>query len=127
MKMLQHSADNVTHSENAVLTKALKKAAQYWQLNNKQLSAIIGLSEATISRLNNNRYEINLRSKEGELAVLFLRVFRGLDAYMGGHEHNQILWINAGNHVLGGKPVELMCTIQGLSNVVQYIDAIRGQ
>ncbi|MBW7876696.1 MAG: DUF2384 domain-containing protein [Candidatus Cloacimonetes bacterium] len=65
-------------------------------------------------------------SKAWQLAVILLRVYRGLDAYMGGHKENVKLWLVAKNDALGGVPVELMGTVEGLVGVVQYLDAMRG-
>lgn len=110
-----------------VLTKALRNAADYWKINNKQLGKIVGLSEATISRLKDDHYQLKQGSKEWELALLFLRVFRGLDAFMGGHKENEKAWLAATNIALGGVPLLLMQQVEGLASVVQYIDAMRGQ
>ena len=110
-----------------ILTKALKNAADYWGVNNKHLGDVIGLSEASISRLKNGQYIIEHNSKPWQLAVLFLRAFRGLDAYMGGNIENEKRWLKANNQALGGAPLELMRNVEGLSSVVQYVDYMRGQ
>ena len=113
-------------SEEAVISKALKKASEYWSINNKQLGEFCGLSEATISRLKNGQYVLDYNSKSWQLALIFLRIFRGLDAYMGGNIDNEKAWLKASNHALGGKPIELMKNVEGLANVAQYIDYARG-
>ena len=113
--------------QDIILTKALKNAADYWGVNNKHLGEVIGLSEASVSRLKNGQYIIDHNSKPWQLAVLFLRAFRGLDAYMGGNIENEKRWLKANNQALGGAPLELMRNVEGLSNVVQYVDYMRGQ
>lgn len=120
-----HAASN-PHAD-IILTKALKHAADFWGVNNKLLADIIGLSEASVSRLKKNLYVIAPHSKPWQLAVLFLRVFRGLDAYMGGHMENEKNWLKAHHHILGGAPIELMRNAEGLIHVLQYIDYMRGQ
>lgn len=114
-------------NEAVVLSKALGRVSEYWGLSNRQLGEIVGLSEATISRLRNGAYVLDQTSKPWQLAVLLLRAYRGLDAYMGGHIENEKIWLVARNNVLGGVPVELMRTVEGLVGVVQYLDAMRGQ
>lgn len=114
-------------NEAAVLTKALGRAAEYWGLSNKQLGEMIGLSEATISRLRNGTYTLEVDSKPWQLSVLLLRTYRGLDAYMGGHTENEKRWLAAKNDGLGGVPIELMRNVEGLASVVQYVDYMRGQ
>jgi Protein of unknown function (DUF2384) len=117
----------VAHQENIILTKALKKAVDYWGVNNKHLGEVIGLSEATISRLKNGQFILDPNSKQWQLVVIFLRIFRGLDSYMGGHVENQCLWLKSNNTALGGVPLDLMRNVEGLASVVQYVDYMRGQ
>ena len=58
--------------------------------------------------------------------MLFLRVFRSLDALMGGSREKSQKWLRAENVHLGGAPVQLIETVPGLVHVVQYLDAMRG-
>lgn len=124
---MNNAIQTTAYQEETILTKALKNAAEYWGINNKQLGEFIGLSEATMSRLKNGQYLLDHTSKQWQLATLFLRIFRGLDAYMGGHIENERLWLAAYNTALGGAPLDLMRNVEGLANVVQYIDYMRGQ
>ena len=121
------TAHKQAHKALIVLTKALKNAADYWGMSNKQLGEIIGLSEASISRLKHGQYMLEENSKPWQLSIVFLRIFRGLDSYMGGNVDNEMLWLNAHNTALGGVPMELMRNVEGLTSVVQYIDYMRGQ
>lgn len=114
-------------NDATVLGKALGRAAENWGITNKQLGEVIGLSEATISRLKKGTYILDPNSKPWQLAILLLRTYRGLDAYMGGHKDNQKLWLTAQNDALGGVPVQLMNNIEGLAHVTQYVDYMRGQ
>ncbi len=124
---MKKTTNNKTElSEEAVISKALKRASEYWSINNKQLGEFCGLSEATISRLKNGQYVLDYNSKSWQLALIFLRIFRGLDAYMGGNVDNEKAWLKTNNHALGGKPIELMKNVEGLANVAQYIDYTRG-
>ena len=111
----------------AIVTKAVCNAANFWNISNLQLKEIIGLSPSSISRLRRNQYFLAKNTKEWELALLFLRAYRGLDAYMGGHLENEKSWLNAENTALNGVPIELIQTIEGLASVVQYIDCVRGR
>lgn len=110
----------------AVLTKAVLRAAERLGLRNRDLAAILGASEASISRLSGSR-RIEPESKEGELALLFLRLFRSLDALVGGDEGAARSWLHAANHHLGGVPAQLIHRAEGLVDVVQYLDAMRGK
>jgi len=58
---------------------------------------------------------------------LFLRLFRSLDALMGGDEAKARAWFKAENAHVGGVPAERIRTVEGLVDVVQYLDAMRGR
>jgi hypothetical protein len=109
-----------------VLTKAVLRAAALLGLRQREVGAIIGSSEASISRLQSGR-TIDPQSKEGELALLFLRLFRSLDALVGGDNAAARAWLEAENQHLAGVPAERMRTAEGLVHVVQYLDAMRGR
>ena len=110
----------------AVLTRATLAAAGRRGLRSRELAAVVGASEASVSRLKGARL-LDPQSKEGELALLFLRLFRSLDALMGGDEARARAWLRAGNSHLGGVPAERIRTVEGLIDVVQYLDAMRGR
>lgn len=109
----------------AVLTKALLNAASRLSLKQRDLAAILGSSEASVSRLRKDRL-LEPTSKEGELALLLLRAYRGLDALVGGDDQAAQAWLHAENVHLGGVPSERICTVEGLVDVVRYLDAMRG-
>lgn len=115
------------NEKSAIISKAVCRAADFWEINNQQLSDILGISGSSVSRLRGKQYFLNKNRKEWELGLLFLRAFRGLDAYMGGHLKNEKSWLNAKNSALNGVPVELMRNVEGLASVVQYIDCVRGR
>lgn len=110
----------------AVLAKAVTAAAGRLGLRQRRLAEVIGASEASISRLQRGR-GIDPASKEGELALLLLRVFRSLDAIVGGDDAQARAWLHAENAHLGGVPAERIATVQGLVDVVEYLDAVRGR
>ena len=110
----------------AVLTKALLRAAQVLDLSQRDLAAVVGTSESSASRLNRG-CRIDPSSKEGELARLLLRVFRSLDALLGGNDTAARAWLHAHNHHLGNTPVVLLHSVTGLVRVADYLDAMRGK
>ena len=82
---------------------------------------------ASLSRLARGAREVDVAGKEGELALLLVRLYRSLDPLNGGDEAKNREWLHAENHHLGGKPSELIRSIQGLVYVVEYLDAMRGR
>ena len=118
---------SIVPDEASVVSKALLRAAEALGLSSAELAGIIGTSESTLSRLRHRkRGPIPLGTKEGELALLFLRVFRSLDAMVGGNESHAKAWLRAENHHIGGVPLRRMKKIEGLVDVAEYLDAMRG-
>lgn len=113
--------------ESAVLSKAFLRAAERLGLAQKDQARILGLSGASLSRLARGERSIDVDTKEGELALLLVRLYRSLDALTGGDEAKSRKWLDAENHHLGGKPSDLIQSIQGLVHVVEYLDALRGR
>ncbi|HEX2253798.1 MAG TPA: antitoxin Xre/MbcA/ParS toxin-binding domain-containing protein [Thermoanaerobaculia bacterium] len=114
-------------SSSAVLSKAVDRAAEFLAVPRRELARVLGVSESSLSRLAARRREIDPESKEGELALAFLRVFRSLDALLGGDSANCRRWLRAYNHHLAGVPADLLQTVPGLVRVGEYLDALRGK
>ena len=113
-------------AEDAVVTRAAQRAALALGLNQRELGEVLGVSEAKVSRLGTESWLVSGR-KEFELAIQFLRLFRSLDALVGGNEQKARAWMHAQNHYLGAVPADLVKSIPGLMGVVEYLDAMRGQ
>ena len=109
----------------AILTRATLRAASQLGLTNKLLATVIGVSEATVSRMRSGEYTLQRGQKSFELAVLFLRLYRSLDAIVGGDDRVAGSWLRNRNTVLGAQPIALIQTVPGLMNVIQYLDARR--
>ncbi len=113
--------------ESVVLSKAFLRASERLGLAQKDQAQLLGLSAASLSRLARGERKVDVVGKEGELALLLVRLYRSLDALTGGDEAKNREWLHAENHHLGGKPSELIRSIQGLVHVVEYLDAMRGR
>jgi len=109
----------------AVLTKATLRAAKTLDLTDAELASVLGISAASVSRLGRTR-EIPTTGTEAQLAVLFIRMYRSLDALLGDTEHCR-KWLHSANSHLSGVPAELIRTVQGLVHVTEYLDAMRGK
>jgi len=108
-----------------VATRATLRAAARLGLPNKVVARVIGVSEATVSRMGTGAYMLKPADKAFDLALLFVRLFRSLDAITGGDEQVARAWLRNENTVLGGVPASLIETVPGLVNVVGYLDARR--
>ena len=86
-------------------------------------AAAIGVSGATVSRMKDGGYD--LAGQPLELALCLIRVFRSLDAIVGGDSASLKGWMANRNDILGDRPKALVLTATGLIEVMQYLDSAR--
>lgn len=110
-------------SDSAIVAKAALRAADRLDVTNKLLAKIIGVSEATVSRM--RRAEYPLENKPFELAIMFIRLYRSLDAVIGGDDVVAKAWLRNKNSALKEAPIDLIQSVSGLTDVIQYLDARR--
>lgn len=108
-----------------VLTTAVLRAADRLGLGGAALAGVLGVSTASISRLKSGALVLMPGQKAFELGVLFLRLFRGLDAMTAGDEAIARAWLRGENLALGHVPLKMIASITGLVDCVAYLDARR--
>jgi uncharacterized protein (DUF2384 family) len=116
---------NLAASDSPIVTKAVLRAADRLNVTNKVLARVIGVSEATVSRMKKGDYPLQAGTKPFELAVLFVRLYRSLDAVVGGDERVAGAWLSNPNVALQDRPLELIQSVSGLTDVIQYLDSRR--
>ena len=114
-------------SEASVLTRAVIRAAGHLTVPQATLSRILGISEASVSRMSSGTYTLTPGDKPFELAVLFVRLFRSLDAIADGDADVARAWLRSPNAALGDTPLALVQSVSGLVHVVAYLDASRAR
>jgi uncharacterized protein (DUF2384 family) len=112
-------------NESGIVTKATLRAAERLGVKSRALAKIVGVSEPTISRMRNGSYELERGQKAFELAVLFVRLYRALDGIVAGDDKVASDWLKNRNTVLDGIPLELIQSVSGLTNVIDYLDSRR--
>jgi hypothetical protein len=122
---MPRSAVRPALSDAAVVTTATLRAATLLGLSNKLLARIVGVSEASVSRMGSGAFQLVPGEKPFELAVLFIRLYRSLDALVDGDETVARAWLRNPNTALGDAPLALIQTIPGLVNTLAYLDARR--
>ena len=108
-------------SSAAVLTKALLNAGRLLGLSQSEIGLVVGRERTSLRR------DLDPDSKSGELALLLIRAYRSLHALVGGDPAALKHWMNTANRHTGGVPREQIKQIQGLNQVVEYLDAIRAK
>ena len=112
-----------TPSADLVLAKAVLAAREQLGMTQQELAAIVGVDRSAVSRWKSGGLRVG--SKTGELALLLVRVYRALFALFGGNLEDMRHFLRTPNRHLSGVPLQRMEQVQGLVQVVEYLDAIR--
>src|SRR5258708_11199800 len=110
-----------------VLSRATVEAARFLGVAQQELAGVIGVSGATLSRLARGQKQLEPGSKPWQLAALFVRLFRSLDAIVGSDDAAARAWLRGENSALGGVPLLLIRDPAGLVRPVDYLDAARAR
>ena len=119
--------DAFAPDQGHVVTRAVLRAAEQLNVTARALSSLIGVSEASLSRMKTDDFSLAPATKPFELAVLFVRLFRSLDTLAGGNTQVARAWLVNSNAALNGRPVDKIQTITGLLDVIVYLDARRAR
>ncbi|MBO3277231.1 antitoxin Xre/MbcA/ParS toxin-binding domain-containing protein [Pseudomonas schmalbachii] len=110
---------------DAVLAKAVLAAREQLAMTQQELASIVGVERSAVSRWKTGG--LRVQSKTGELSLLLVRIYRALYALFGGNLEDMRHFLRTENRHLGGVPLQLMTQVQGLVQVAEYLDAIRGK
>jgi hypothetical protein len=114
-------------NDGMIVATAVQRIADFWGLTNEGLGQILGLSDSTVSRLRNGNWHFQAGTKSFELAQYLMRLFRSLDSLVGSDDLAARSWLASDNRELGGRPIDLITTIRGLSDVADYVDDYRAR
>lgn len=120
-----HASPVVDVDRTFVLGKATQRAAEGLGMSGRALALTVGFSEPTVSRILRGERGIDPASKEGQLSLMLVRVFRSLDALVGGDEVKRRIWMSSHNTALNGVPASLVQTAEGLARALAYLDGMR--
>lgn len=120
------AAEHQSPSPDSVLAKALLNAGAQLGLKQAQIATIIGVHRSAVSRLKSHP-NLDPNSKQGELALLLIRLARSLFALAGGDKAWMQHFMFSPNKLTGGTPSEQITQVQGLVRVVQTVDALRAK
>jgi hypothetical protein len=118
---------SVIPTDEMVLSKAVARTAELWSLTNEALGDIIGVSASTASRLRAGSWKLEPGTKQFELAQFLVRLFRSLDSLTGSDDEAAASWLAGSNTDLDGRPLELIRTVKGLTEVANYVDDFRAR
>ena len=123
--MIAHAAAASDPRDGAIVSKAAIRAAERLGVSQRDLGTIIGVSESTISRIKTGDFPLDRDPKAFELSLLFIRLYRSLDAIVGGDTKAAASWLKSYNTALDVRPIDAIQSITGLMNVIGYLDSRR--
>lgn len=126
VKMTNHHVASTNEDLTRVVTSAAMRAARLLRITNRELAEILGVSESAVSRAANGTRQLSLNPKTREITALFVRLYRSLDAIVGGEDNVSATWLRSPNSALGRTPLEAIKSIAGLTATLAYLDARRG-
>ncbi len=109
-----------------VLGKAIVNASKMLGLKQVEIAAALGMHRTTFSRLKNNP-SLDPTSKQGELALIVIRLSKDLFALTGGNERWIKKFMHTQNTMTGGVPVKQISSISGLMTVLRFVDGIQAK
>jgi uncharacterized protein (DUF2384 family) len=111
-----------------VLTQAVAETARRLQLKSTEVTAIIGVSQPTASRLLNGKYQLAEGAKSWELGAHLVRLYRSLSSMVGGDDELARVWLKSANEAFGGRsPLDAIRSVEGLVHACDYVDAHRAR
>jgi hypothetical protein len=107
----------------SIVMKAYIKAYKALGISDTQGAKMIGVGRSTLLR----KASFENDSKQNELQILFIRLYRSLFALFGGDLTTMKHWFEHKNKHVRGVPKDLCFTVTGLVNINAYLDALRGK
>ena len=108
-------------TDGELVLQAVLRAADELELSRTALARVLGKDRSTLNRVKG----MDPASKTGELALLFIRLYRSLSVLVG-HDRRQLRhWFHTATRHTGGVPAEQVQRTEGLVEIVQYLDAMR--
>ncbi|MDP2809941.1 MAG: MbcA/ParS/Xre antitoxin family protein [Rhodocyclaceae bacterium] len=109
-----------------ILSHAVAEVARHLDINSTELGNIIGVSQPSASRLMRDDYTLSENAKAWELAVLLVRLYRGLYSIVGSNNQLAKDWLKSRNSAFGNEiPFAEIQKASGLVHACDYIDAHR--
>ncbi|GAA3969987.1 MbcA/ParS/Xre antitoxin family protein [Allohahella marinimesophila] len=106
-----------------MLTKALVRASEGLGMTRDELAHVLGRNRTGLIRDG-----IDPKGKTGELALLLIRIYQALFVLVGGDSKAMKHWVKTENRAFGNvRPLDRLQKVEGLVQVAQYLDAMRGK
>ncbi|MDA9556867.1 MbcA/ParS/Xre antitoxin family protein [Vibrio sp.] len=115
----------INHSQSTILMEAFLNVCTQLHLKAAWQADVLGVNEITIKRNQTTGFTNNTKACEIQAQIILM--YRALYAICGGDNKLMLHWFNTQNKVLKVAPSEACKTVEGLINVNQYLNAMRGK
>lgn len=105
---------------NKLLAKAVLNTAKKLSLDIDQLTRVLGIDNTPTLQLT----ALDPDSKQGERAIIWIRIFRLLYELNGGDMQWIRLYMNSQNHLTGGIPLQQIQQENGLIKVLESLERV---
>lgn len=107
--------------EATILGEAVLNAGAKLGLSSEEVGRAIGRNRTTIARSG-----VDPSTPSGQLAMMLVRIYRGLYVLVGGSEVDISHWMHTKIRTLQAVPADMIFDVAGMVRVVEYVDAMRG-
>lgn len=125
MENMMQQATVQTNSDKLIIAKALKRAGQFMGLKSSLLAEILNVSTSTLNRDFQNGIEPD--TLKGKVSLMIIRMYRSLSVISGNNDSFVKHFLNTENKYFRAAPVDVIRSLEGLVQVNQYLDAMRGK
>lgn len=120
------SANQKNANAELVLASTLKNLQAQFGWSQERMASTLFVHRNQLQKLYN--YGIDPSCVQGQIAVMLIRIFRGLVALIGNDCKNLCHWLNTKNKAFNDDtPQEKLSSLEGMVSVMQYLDAMRGK
>ena len=114
---------NVQTTKDAlILSKAVKRAAEFLGVSKDTLSSILSIQTSQLEPV--LKLGIDPKTKQGERSLIFINVYTRLAALSGGDEMFIKHFMQTDNRYFEAKPIDVMKSAEGLERVHHYLIAM---
>lgn len=115
----------MTTDQSLVLAKELARVAESFQLSDAELAQVLNVPLEGAGSLRNGAKPIPMNSELANRSASQIRVHTALDAVLGGDEDQVRKWLRSPNEAIGGAPMTIMGTSEGLNQILAYLNSKR--
>ena len=110
-------------NDSSVVMQSYVKACDSFGLSNDESARLLGIKRTSFLRRKTNGFDTE--SKEFELQLLLIEIYRSLFALCGGDKKSIKEWMYDYNHHLNDVPITLCFSLRGIVHVSDYLDTLR--